>query len=194
MSVGATQVVPCPRCGQRLRVPSDRGRILAKCGKCSHEFFWVGGSAPRASCVDCGIGVEAGRYLCDRCEARNRQTAPSESPIPEPSTVGAPPAPPTSPSPDNDRFFGLLGKCPQCGSTHIEQIEEHSEKQGCANAMGVVGIGALLLSCLMPCLSLAVAFWGLLGWGAVSLAPHLVSKEKIGTSRQCVSCGYRWRV
>lgn len=32
------QQVVCPSCGQALRLPADKGRLVAKCPKCSHSF------------------------------------------------------------------------------------------------------------------------------------------------------------
>lgn len=32
------QQVACPSCGQALRLPADKGRLVAKCPKCAHSF------------------------------------------------------------------------------------------------------------------------------------------------------------
>lgn len=33
-------VINCPTCNTRLRVPKDKGKIKVKCPKCSGEFQW----------------------------------------------------------------------------------------------------------------------------------------------------------
>lgn len=33
-------VINCPDCNTRLRVPKDKGKIKVKCPKCSTEFQW----------------------------------------------------------------------------------------------------------------------------------------------------------
>lgn len=38
-------VMPCPSCGQRLRIPIDRGRLIVTCPACRHRWDWGGPSA-----------------------------------------------------------------------------------------------------------------------------------------------------
>lgn len=33
------KIFKCPECGQRLRVPRGKGRIVIRCRKCDHEFI-----------------------------------------------------------------------------------------------------------------------------------------------------------
>ncbi len=37
-AVSAHETIACPACGQRLRVPADRGRLSVRCPKCGEEF------------------------------------------------------------------------------------------------------------------------------------------------------------
>jgi hypothetical protein len=36
----ATQLIECPKCFQRLRVPSDRGTLRVTCPKCDQHWAW----------------------------------------------------------------------------------------------------------------------------------------------------------
>jgi hypothetical protein len=67
------------------------------------------------------------------------------------------------------------GKCPQCASTNIFQLENH---QG-----GDVGLKSS--ACCLGCLC---------AWPLLLAIPFVGNSRKVGTSRQCRSCGYRWAV
>lgn len=68
-----------------------------------------------------------------------------------------------------------LGKCPQCGSTYIREIQVKSGGDR----------GAQEAACCVGCC---------LFWPLALLAPFLGNKQVIEIHRECASCGYRWRV
>lgn len=41
MSEDTCAILPCPICGQQLRVPTDRGNLQLTCPKCRHRWDWV---------------------------------------------------------------------------------------------------------------------------------------------------------
>jgi hypothetical protein len=41
-----TTILPCPKCSQKVRVPSDRGRLKIRCPKCNYTWAWELASRP----------------------------------------------------------------------------------------------------------------------------------------------------
>jgi len=86
-----------------------------------------------------------------------------------------------------------MGACPQCTSRNIVQFEDTVPNTGEKNGVALAALACFIIGLLTVC------FW--IGIPLIILSVILLiiglcmpGTKKIGTSRQCRYCGFRWHV